>query len=167
VPVEREVMTWADLGAGARALAEQVHADGFRPELLLAIARGGHFLAGALGYALDVKSTFTLNVEYYTGVDERLARPVLLPPVPDRDDLSRSRVLVVDDVADTGETLQLVLDWCAGHVAEARVAVLYEKPRSSVRCDYVWRRTDRWITFPWSAEPPVGATAEAAALHAG
>ena len=34
--------------------------------------------------------------------------------------------------------------------------MLYEKPRSVVRCDYVWRRTDRWITFPWSAEPPVG-----------
>ena len=41
-------------------------------------------------------------------------------------------------------------------VATARTAVLYEKPRSVVRCDYVWRRTDRWITFPWSAEPPVG-----------
>jgi hypothetical protein len=33
--------------------------------------------------------------------------------------------------------------------------VLYEKPRSVVRCDYVWRHTDRWIDFPWSALPPV------------
>jgi hypothetical protein len=41
-------------------------------------------------------------------------------------------------------------------VAEARIAVLYEKPRSVVRSDDVWRRTDRWITFAWSALPPVG-----------
>jgi uncharacterized protein len=37
-----------------------------------------------------------------------------------------------------------------------RCAVLYEKPRTEVRCEYVWRRTDRWITFPWSADDPVG-----------
>ena len=52
-------------------------------------------------------------------------------------------------------TLQLVQEFCAGKVAEVRCAVLYEKPRSAVKCEYVWRRTDRWITFPWSAEEPV------------
>lgn len=40
-------------------------------------------------------------------------------------------------------------------VAELRTAVLYEKPRSVVQCDYVWRRTDRWIDFPWSTLPPL------------
>jgi hypothetical protein len=40
-------------------------------------------------------------------------------------------------------------------VAEARAAVLYEKPQSMVKCEYVWRRTDRWIDFPWSSQPPV------------
>ena len=64
------------------------------------------------------------------------------------------RVLVVDDVADTGRTLALVKDFCAGSVGEARIAVLYEKPGSIVRCEYVWRRTDRWIDFPWSAAGP-------------
>ena len=34
-------------------------------------------------------------------------------------------------------------------------AVVYEKPRSAVTCDYVWKRTDRWINFPWSTEAPV------------
>jgi hypoxanthine phosphoribosyltransferase len=156
-------MTWDDLGAGARALAEQAHADGYVPDIVLAIARGGLLVAGALAYALGVKNTFTLNVEFYTGVDERLPMPVLLPPVPDLVDLAESRVLVVDDVADTGQTLELVADLCRGRVAEVRTAVLYEKPRSAIRCEYVWRRTDRWITFPWSAEHPVldGLRAEA------
>jgi uncharacterized protein len=96
-----------------------------------------------------------VNVEFYTGVDQRLDVPVFLPPVPAAVDLAGFRVLVVDDVADTGETLRLVRDFCADHVAEARTAVLYEKPRSAVRCEYVWRRTDRWIDFPWSSRPPV------------
>jgi hypoxanthine phosphoribosyltransferase len=61
----------------------------------------------------------------------------------------------VDDVADRGETLALVLQLMGPHCVEARTAVLYAKPRSTVPPDYVWRRTDRWITFPWSALPPV------------
>jgi hypoxanthine phosphoribosyltransferase len=80
---------------------------------------------------------------------------MILPPVPDLVDFHETRVLIADDVADTGATLQLVQEFCAGKVAEVRCAVLYEKPRSTVKCEYVWRRTDRWITFPWSAEEPV------------
>ena len=152
---EREVMTWQDLGDGSRELAEQVYRDGYRPDMVLAIARGGLLVAGGLSYALGVKNTFTMNVEFYTGIDERLAMPMLLPPVPDLVDFSETRVLIADDVADTGATLELVKEFCAAKVAEVRCAVLYEKPRSTVHCEYVWRRVDRWIDFPWSAEAPV------------
>ena len=148
-------MTWDDLGDGARELAELVHRDGYRPDIVLAIARGGLLVGGAIAYALDVKNTFTMNVEFYTGVDERLELPMLLPPVPDLVDFHEQRVLIADDVADTGATLALVKDFCQGKVAEVRCAVLYEKPRSMVNCEYVWRRTDRWIVFPWSARAPV------------
>ena len=152
---EREVMTWDDLGSGSRALAEAVAADGYRPDIIRGIARGGLLVAGALGYALGVKNTFTMNVEFYTGVDERLELPMILPPIPDLVDFHETRVLIADDVADTGATLQLVQEFCAGKVAEVRCAVLYEKPHSTVQCRYVWRRTGSWITFPWSAEEPV------------
>ena len=148
---EREVMSWADLGAGARDLAETIHADGYAPDMVLAIARGGLLVAGALGYALDVKNTFTMNVEFYTGVDERLEMPMILPPIPEFIDLEEARVLIADDVADTGKTLLLVKEFLEGKVAEVRCAVLYEKPHSEVGCEYVWKRTDRWIDFPWSA----------------
>jgi uncharacterized protein len=102
-----------------------------------------------------VKNMATLNVEFYTGVDERLAEPLLLPPVPDLALLRADRLLVVDDVADTGRTLALASKFCAEHVDEVRTAVLYEKPHSVVHCDFVWRRTDRWINFPWSAPAAV------------
>jgi hypoxanthine phosphoribosyltransferase len=154
--VEREVMAWDDLGAGARDLAQIVHDDGYRPDMVLAIARGGLLVAGALSYALGVKNTSAISVEFYTGIDERLPVPMILPPVPSLVDVGASRVLIADDVADTGATLALVKAFCEGRVAEVRSAVLYEKPRSMVKCEYVWRRTDRWITFPWSAHDPVG-----------
>jgi hypothetical protein len=159
---EREHMTWQDLGDGSRELAQRIVDDGYRPDMVLAIARGGLLVAGAIGYALGVKNTFTMNVEFYTGVDERLEMPMILPPVPDLVDFSECRVLIADDVADTGATLALVKDFCEGKVAEVRCAVLYEKPRSTVKCEYVWRRTARWIDFPWSAEDPVVAPVQAA-----
>jgi uncharacterized protein len=152
---EREVMTWAELGIGARELAEQVYRDGYRPDMVLAIARGGLLVAGALSYALGVKNTFTMNVEFYTGIDERLPMPMLLPPVPDLVDFAETRVLIADDVADTGATLALVKDFCQGKVGEVRCAVLYEKPASTVHCEYVWRRTSLWIDFPWGVDAPV------------
>ena len=113
-------------------------------------------VGGAIAYALGVKNTFTLNVEFYTGIDERLE---------DADDpsararasstLPRRGCSVADDVADTGLTLVLVEEFLAGKVGETRFAVLYEKPPSVFRCPYVWRSTDRWIDFPWSVEEPV------------
>jgi uncharacterized protein len=153
--MSREIMSWDDLGTGSRELAEAVVADGYVPDMVLGIARGGLLVGGALGYALGVKNTFTMNVEFYTGIDERLEMPMILPPVPDLVDFHDFKVLIADDVADTGATLELVKQFCAGKVAEVRCAVLYEKPRSTVRCEYVWRRTSDWITFPWSAEDPV------------
>ena len=104
-----------------------------------------------------------MNVEFYTGIDQRLDLPVMLPPVPNVVDLASKKVLIADDVADTGKTLELVKDFCAGHVTEVRTAVIYEKARSLVRCDYTWKKTDAWIDFQWSTLPPV--TKDRAAPH--
>jgi hypoxanthine phosphoribosyltransferase len=151
-------MTWEDVGTAVDELAAQVQAAGFMPDAVLALARGGLPAGGALAYALGVKTMATLNVEFYTGVDERLDEPLLLPPVPDLTVLRTERLLIVDDVADTGRTLALARDFCAEHVDDVRTAVLYEKPHSVVRADFVWRRTDKWINFPWST--PAAVTAE-------
>ncbi len=152
---EREILTWELFGKSSRDLAQLVADDGYAPEMILSIARGGLLVGGALGYALGVKNVYTMNVEFYTGVDERLEVPRILPPAPDFVDLDDARILIVDDVADTGHTLESVEEFCAGKVGEVRTAVLYEKPRSLVKCDYVWRRTDLWIDFPWSDQDPV------------
>jgi hypoxanthine phosphoribosyltransferase len=152
---DREVLSWELFGTAVRELAETIVGDGFVPELVLGIARGGLPIAGGLAYALGAKMVGTLNVEFYTGVDTTLDEPMVLPPLLDLDALRGSRVLIVDDVADSGRTLEVVVALVAGHVAESRVAVLYHKPSSVVVPRYAWRSTDRWIVFPWSALPPV------------
>ncbi len=152
---ERETLTWETFGEASRELARMIAEDGFRPDLILAIARGGLFIAGALGYALSVKNLYQMNIEFYNGVGSTLDMPVMLPPVPSAVDFSEKKVLIADDVADTGRTLKLVHGFVADHVADVRSAVVYEKPGSLVKCDYVWKRTNLWINFPWSSLPPV------------
>jgi hypoxanthine phosphoribosyltransferase len=151
----RETLTYERFGRAVRELAQSVADDGFEPDVVLSIARGGVFVAGGLAYALNCKNIHLVNVEFYTGVGTTLEMPVMLAPVPNVVDFSHKKVLIADDVADTGKTLKLVHDFCRAEVAEVRSAVIYEKSQSLVKCEYVWKRTDRWIDFPWSVEAPV------------
>src|SRR3989440_7561662 len=100
--VEREWMTWDDVGTAVEELAAQIDAAGFAPDAVLALARGGLPAGGALAYALGVKNMATLNVEFYTGVDERLEEPLILPPVPDLTLLRKERLLGLHHRAEPG-----------------------------------------------------------------
>ncbi|AEG82442.1 MULTISPECIES: phosphoribosyltransferase [Corynebacterium] len=151
----KEVLTWDGFGNANRELAQQIVDDGYDPEIIVAVARGGLVPAGALSYSMGVKLSDAINVEFYTDVNETLPDPVLLEPLLDTNSIKGRRVLVVDDVADSGRTLQLVLKLLESHGAEVRSAVIYAKSRSVVSPTYVWKHTDEWIVFPWSAEPPV------------
>ena len=156
-PAEREVLTWDDFGRASRELARTVRRSGFEPDLVVAIARGGLPLAGAISYALGTKMCGSINVEFYTDVDETLPEPILLPPMLDAPALAGKRVLLADDVSDSGRTLALVVELLEGYGADVRSVTLYTKPRTVHEPHYEWRRTDRWITFPWSALAPVAA----------
>lgn len=153
--VEKEVLTWELFGTASRELAQTIADSDFDPEIIIAVARGGLLPAGALSYALGVKLSDAINVEFYTDVHTTLPDPILLEPMLDVASISGRKLLVVDDVADSGRTMKLVLEILREQGAEVRSAVLYEKSVSVVKPDYTWRHTDEWIVFPWSAEPPV------------
>lgn len=152
---EREVLGWLEFGEASRFLAMDVLASGFAPDFVIAIARGGLLLAGAIAYALDVKNCGSLNVEFYTGIEQRLPMPIVLPPLLDQASLYGKRVLLADDVSDSGRTLALVVELLTNAGADVRSVVLYTKPGTVHEPDYSWRRTSRWIAFPWSSLPPV------------
>lgn len=158
--LERETLTYEGFGIAVRELAQAVVDSGYEPTMVLCVSRGGLAIGGGLAYALDLKQISAVNVEFYTGIGQRLIKPVMIPPTPPSSDLDGQRVLIADDVADTGKTLALVKEYCQGHAIEARVAVLYEKPTTILVPDYVWRHTEKWINFPWSTLPPVTAAAE-------
>lgn len=158
---DREVLTWEGFGHAMRDLARSVVASAWLPEAVVAIARGGLIPAGGIAYALDAKAMGTVNVEFYTGVGTTLIDPVVLPPALDVNDLRGRRVLVVDDVADSGRTLLLVQQLLSEQGCEVRTAVIYAKPTSVIVPDYAWRRADAWVMFPWSSLPPVTGTGQA------
>lgn len=151
----REELDYATFGVAVREVARQVVDSGYEPDWIVAIARGGLLIGGAVAYALSCKNIGVVNVEFYSDIDERLEVPVMLPPALNLADLQDTKLLIVDDVADTGETLKLVVDTCRPVVQEIRSLVIYEKPRSIIKPDYVWKHTDLWINFPWSTEPPL------------
>ncbi len=153
--VDKEVLTWQLFGDASQDLAHQIADSGFVPEIVIAVARGGMVPAGALTYALGVKLTDAINVEFYTDVSKTLPDPVLLAPRLDTESVSGKKLLVVDDVADSGRTLALVLKLLRGFGADVRSAVLYAKPTTVVEPDYVWKHTDQWIVFPWSDKKPL------------
>ena len=145
-------MTWQDLGVGARRAraADRRRRVRRRHGALDRPRRAAR--RGALGYALGMKNSFAMNVEFYTGVDERLDVPVILPPVPDLVDLASTRACSSPTTSPTpARRSRSSRSSARARWPRCACAVLYEKPRSIVTCDYVWRRTDRWITFPWSA----------------
>ena len=83
--------------------------------------------------------------------------PVVLAPLLDSDSLSDKRVLIVDDVSDSGRTLAMVVDLVARSGADARSVCLYSKPGTVLEPDFAWKSTTKWIDFPWSSLPPVTA----------
>jgi hypoxanthine phosphoribosyltransferase len=161
---EREILGWDQFGEASRELARDVLVSGFEPEVVVAIARGGLLLAGSISYALGVKNCGALNVEFYTGVGTRLPEPIMRPPLLDEAALTGKRVLLVDDVSDSGRTLAMVDQLLRASGADVRTVVLYTKPGTVHEPHYTWRRTSRWIDFPWSALPPVEASTAAPAV---
>ncbi len=152
---ERETLTWDGFGAASRDLAREILGDGFVPEVVVAIARGGLLPAGAIAYGLGVKNCGALNVEFYTGIGTVLDAPEVLRPALDTEYLGGRKVLLVDDVADSGRTLALAVAMLRERGADMRSVVIYTKPTTIIQPDYSWKETSLWIDFPWSAQGTV------------
>lgn len=154
-PAERETLTWDGFGEATRDLARRILDDGFETEVVVAIARGGLLPAGAIAYGLGAKNCGAINVEFYTGIGTVLDAPEVLPPELDMAYLDGRRVLLVDDVADSGRTLALAVQLLKDKGADVRSVTIYTKPATIIQPDYAWKDTDRWIDFPWSAKGTV------------
>ncbi|MEO5305052.1 MULTISPECIES: phosphoribosyltransferase [Corynebacterium] len=152
---ERENLTWEVFGEASRSLSQEIVDSGWFPDLIVGVARGGLIPAGAIGYAIGVKEMGAINVEFYTDIGETLPEPILLNPQLDTDSLKGKKVLVVDDVADSGKTLDLVVNLLEQTASEVKSAVIYTKPTTIFEPDFSWKKTDQWINFAWSVLPVI------------
>ena len=149
-------VSWEHLHRDAKALAWRLMSAGSF-EGIIAITRGGMVPAGVLAYKLGIKLADTINVEFYTDQERTRPDPVLLAPMLETEAISNHKILVVDDVADTGRTLALVMKLLRGFGADVRSAVVCTKPGTIVAPDFRWKTTDGWIVFPWSPNAPTTA----------
>lgn len=147
-------LSWGDVQRLSEELADKVAESGFRPDVLVAVSRGGFDPARILSDQLGVRRLASLQVVYYTGVNERSEVPEVRYPL--NADVRGLRVLVVDDVADSGNSLRLVREYVEGlGAAEVRVATLHHKPWSVYRPDYYAEEVEEWIIYPWEVKESV------------
>lgn len=147
-----ELVSWVQMARMVRGLALDIHAAGFRPDLIIAIARGGYVPARLLADYLGVMDLTSFRIEHYTrGAQKASSARVKYPLAVD---VTGARVLVVDDVGDTGDTFVTAMAHIRRHGAPAAIktAALHFKAACRYTPDFYVRKVVkwRWITYPWA-----------------
>jgi len=152
--IEFEVPSWDEIYDMLLRLAERIRGDKFHPDVIVGVSRGGWPPARVMSDLLGNPELANVRVEFYVGVAETKGEPVITQPlsVP----VEGRRVLIMDDVADTGKSLRLVRDHVEKNgAAEIKLATIYYKPWSEIKPDYYVRETEAWIVFPWERKETV------------
>ena len=146
-----EVPTWNRTYTMLLNQAQRIRSSGFRSDVIVGVSRGGWVPARILSDLLENPNLANVRVEFYSNNAERKEAPVLTQEVSLP--VAGKRVLIVDDVADTGRSLKLVKEHVMRKGAgEVRIATLYFKPWSAVKPDYYEEDTKQWIVFPWDVK---------------
>lgn len=149
--MEYEYISWNRFYHLCGRLYRGIADSGYRPDIIIAIARGGYPVGRVLADYFGLMDLISLKIEHYHG-PEKMARTTIPYPLPLR--IDGRRVLLVDDVSDSGDTF----DAACGHLRQhgspdsLRTAVLHHKQTSIHRPDYHAQRVIkwRWITYPWA-----------------
>jgi uncharacterized protein len=146
-----ELVSWDEIQRMAFDLARRLRADRFVPDIIVAIGRGGWIPGRLLSDYLGVANLTDVKVEHYRGTEKQAVARIRYPL---RADLTGQRVLVVDDVTDTGDSFAVALEHIhgCGEPAELRTLVLHHKRVSPYVPDYFAQEVAewRWIVYPWA-----------------
>jgi len=148
---QRDVVSWEDLDRLVADLAGRLAGTPF--DVLLCITRGGLVPAGMLAYRLRIRNILVAAVEYYDDEGQPGPRPTFLQ-FPADPLLRGQRVLIVDEVWDSGTTIHAVTERVRQAGGHPTTAVLHYKPeRSRVpgHPDVHAVETDRWVVYPFKA----------------
>ena len=155
--VEFKILSWQDIDYLARQLFNLVKRDGYTPEIILGISRGGVIPARLLSdmfearYLLEGHKTSsifaTMQIRFYASIAETHSKPVIAQDVGV--DIFQKKILLIDDLADTGVSLICALDYLKlKNPKEVKIATLLYKPWSKVKPDYYVEEAEEWVVFP-------------------
>ncbi|MEM1539543.1 MAG: phosphoribosyltransferase [Candidatus Bathyarchaeia archaeon] len=152
--LEFEVPTWNQIYEMLMRLARNIRKSSFKPDVIVGVSRGGWPPARVLSDLLDNPNLANVKAEFYLGVAETKGEPTLTQPISVN--VASKKVLIVDEVADTGRSLKLVKEHLISMgAAEAKIATIYYKPWSIVKPDYYVKETSNWIVFPWEVKETI------------
>ena len=143
-----DVLSWEESYNITLYLYEKMKRDNFIPEVILGIARGGWIPSRLFADFFKQRTTSNIKVEFYGKIGETYNKPKIVQYPGE--EIRGKKILIVDDVADTGKSLKVVIDYLTGlGDVEFKVATLHYKPHSVVLPDYYFKETTDWIVFPW------------------
>jgi len=149
--MDYEYISWNHFYRLCGVLYRKLDASRFRPNLIIAITRGGYPAARVLADYFDLMDLVSLKIEHYRG-PERLPETRIPYPLPVS--LEGRRVLLVDDVSDSGDTFDAALAHLRerGQPEALRTAVLHHKISARYQPDYYAQKVIkwRWISYPWA-----------------
>jgi uncharacterized protein len=149
-----EVPTWTQIYNLLLNQGHRISCSAFKPDVIVGVSRGGWFPARILSDLLENSNLANVKAECYIGIDEsrKLANLTQCVSV----DVLGKRVLVVDEVVDSGRSLQLVVSHLMQRGAhEVKTAAIFCKPRSTLKPDFCEKKTERWVVFPWETKETV------------
>jgi uncharacterized protein len=140
--------SWDDVYSMMIELARQIKGSGYSPQVIVGVSRGGWPPARIMSDLLENPNLANMKVEFYKNIGVTARKPKITQPVTS--EVVGKRVLVVDDVADSGHSLRVTMKHLRRKGApEIRVCTLYLKPKSIFKPDYYARTTPKWVIFPW------------------
>ncbi len=144
------LVSWKESYRLAKALARKIKRSGFKPDLVIGVARGGLVPARVVCDFLLQKDLAAVKIEHW-GIAATIGKATIKFPLPV--DISGKNVLVVDDVVDTGDTYSVLMDYLKEkNPSKVRTAVLHYKTCSTCIPDYWAEKQDKWewIIYPWA-----------------
>lgn len=142
-------VSWAEAIKMCKWLTKKIQDDNYKPDVMIGIARGGLVPLCVLSYMLGIRNVQTIALKLY---DKNKKNDKIEQIIPCNIGKLKGceKVLIVDDVSDTGKTLEYVIS--KARKKEVRTATLFYKPKSGVKPDYYVEKTEEWINFPWEYE---------------
>ena len=156
-----EMISWSEVERLCQHLAGLIRESGYRPDLIIAIGRGGYVPARLMCDWLHIMGLTSIKIEHYLSGANRQEEAVIRYPL--KADIRGLRVLVVDDVNDTGDTLEAATQHLqAFQPGEIRTAVMHHKAVTHFDADYSAGKIVkwRWLIYPWAVNEDVSAFLE-------